>query len=390
MLIGIDASRAVAARPTGTEVYSQRLLSALLELGSSHRFRFYLREAPPTDAFPLAELRVIPLPRLWSHLRLSWELLRHRPDVLFVPAHVLPLAHPAPSVVTIHDLGYLHFPETHPWQQRLYLDASTRWSARHAHHLLADSQATKADLVSYYHVAADRVTVAYPGVDPALAPVRRPEQIAAAKARYGITGDYLLYLGTLQPRKNLQRLIEAYAALLETQGEGAPNLVLAGRLGWLYDELFTRAARLGLAGRVHFCGYVAEEHKAALLSGARAFVFPSLYEGFGLPVLEAQACGCPVLTSDTSSLPEAAGEGALLVAPGDMAAIAAGLARLVADGDLRRSLAARGLENVRRFSWGACARTVLATLEHAAGLGGDLDGEPSAAVERYHKRRARR
>jgi glycosyltransferase involved in cell wall biosynthesis len=362
MLIGIDASRAVAAHPTGTEVYSQRLIQALLALDGSHRFRLYFRSPPPVDAYPGAEQRVIPFPRVWTHVRLSWEVAHRPPDVLFVPAHVLPLVRPRASLVTVHDLGYLHFPGAHPWRQRVYLDLSTRWNARVAAHVLADSQATRADLVAHYGAPPKKITVAYPGRDETLAPVRDPAVIGAAKARYSIAGDYFLYLGTLQPRKNLARLIAAFAAALGDL-DSEPSLVLAGKRGWLYGDLFAQVRRLGLEGRVCFPGYVRDEDKAALLSGALAFVFPSLYEGFGLPVLEAQACGCPVLTSTTSSLPEVAGDAALLIDPADAAAITAGLQRIAVDRALRAALVERGLANVRRFSWTACAQSVLDALE---------------------------
>ena len=360
MLIGIDASRAVTDRPTGTEVYSRRLVQAMLALDSPHRFRLYFRSPPPAGVFPGAELRVMPFPRLWTHARLSWEMVRRPPDVLFVPAHVLPLVHPRASLVTVHDLGYLHFPEAHPWRQRLYLDLSTRWSARAAAHLLADSEATKADLVARYGTPAGKISVAYPGRDPGLAPVRDPGLVEAAKARYGIAGEYFLYLGTLQPRKNLARVIDAFA-----QMKAGTTLVLAGKRGWLYDDLFAQVRRLGLEGRVVFPGYVRDEDKAALLSGALAFVFPSLYEGFGLPVLEAQACGCPVIASTTSSLPEVAGDAALLVDPGDAGAIGGAMERVAKDRGLRGRLIERGLANARRpsFSWNACARTVMDAIE---------------------------
>ncbi|OQY23175.1 MAG: hypothetical protein B6I35_04360 [Anaerolineaceae bacterium 4572_32.2] len=358
MLIGIDASRAVAARPTGTETYSRQLIQALLALDSSHQFRLYFRTAPPADVFPGADARPISFPRLWTHARLSWEMARRPPDALFVPAHVLPLVHPRASLVTIHDLGYLHFPQSHPWRQRLHLDLSTRWSARAAAHLLADSEATKADLATHYGTPLAKITVAYPGYDKTLAPVRDPAAIEAVKARYGINGDYFLYLGTLQPRKNLARLVAAFASL-----QLVPTLVLAGKRGWLYDALFTQARRLGLEGRVLFPGYVPEKDKAALLSGALAFVFPSLYEGFGLPVLEAQACGCTVIASNTSSLPEAAGDGALLVNPTDTAAIGAAMQRVASDAALRDELVERGFANARRFSWAACAQSALDVIE---------------------------
>jgi glycosyltransferase involved in cell wall biosynthesis len=295
-------------------------------------------------------------------------MVQRSPDALFVPAHVVPLVHPPASLVTVHDLGYLHFPQAHPWRQRLYLDLSTRWSVRASAHVLADSAATRADLVSRYGVPPDKITVAYPGHDEGIARVFDSAEIEAVKARHGIGGDYFLYVGTLQPRKNLARLVESFAAFRQgarSMVDRRTLLVLAGKQGWLYDALFKQVHRLGLEGHVCFPGYISDEDKVALMSGARAFLFPSLYEGFGLPVLEAQACGCPVITSTTSSLPEIAGDGALLVEPRDTMAIAAAMERIVSDSALREKLVERGLANVSRFSWIGCARTVLGAVEQS-------------------------
>ncbi len=364
MLIGIDASRAVAEQPTGTEIYSQRLIQELLALESPHHFRLYFRSPPPTNEFPTAELRPIPFPRLWTHLRLSWEMMRHPPDALFVPAHVLPPLHPRDSLVTVHDLGYLHFPQAHPTIQRLYLNLTTRWNAHAAQHILVDSEATKADLISHCATPAQKITVAYPGIDENLAPVRNAKAIAAVKARYGISSDeYFLYLGTLQPRKNLSRLITAFAESSILHSPSSVQLVLAGKRGWLYEELFAQVDQWGLGEQVIFPGYVAEEDKATLLSGATAFLFPSLYEGFGLPVIEAQACGCPVVTSNTSSLHEVAGKAALLVDPTNAAAIAGAMQKVAFNQKLRGKLIESGFANARRFSWATCARIVLDVLE---------------------------
>jgi len=381
MLIGIDASRATIARRTGTETYSRNLIRALIGLGSGHRFRLYTNGAAhvpgisdvPGTLNPDVEIRCIPFPRLWTHIRLSAEMLLHPPDVLFVPAHVLPLIHPRRSVVTVHDLGYLHYPEAHRAADRRYLDWSTRWNGRQATAVLADSQATKDNLVRAYGVDPGRVHVVYLGRDEAFGPVRDADQIAHVRERYGIAGRYFLYVGTLQPRKNLARVIDAFAALA-----GNPalvptlsdvQLVLAGKRGWLYDDLFAQVTRLGLASRVVFPGYVEEADLPALLSGALALVFPSLYEGFGIPVLEAGACGVPVITSNTSSLPEVAGDAALLVDPHDVDAIADAMVRIATDAELRAELDRRGQENVKRFSWEKCARETLAVLEEAAKRG---------------------
>jgi len=389
LVIGVDASRATLGRRSGTENYSLHLIRGLIGLGTGHHLRLYTNGQPRPGLFwegtrpKGVEVRSLPFPRLWTHVRLSIEMFSRPPDVLFVPAHVLPLIHPRRSVVTVHDLGYLYYPDAHRPADRCYLRWSTGWSARHASALLADSAATKADLVRAYGVDPDRVHVVYLGRDEGLAPVRDPGRLAAVREHYGIGGDYLLYLGTLQPRKNLARLIEAFGRLAGQPALEGVQLVLAGKPGWDYHALTALATRLGLASRVLFPGYVAETDLAALLSGAIAFVFPSLYEGFGLPVLEAQACGVPVMTSNNSSLPEVAGDAALFVDPHNVDAIAAAMYRLVTDEGLRAELVRRGLENVKRFSWEKCARETLAVLEAvASGQGPDSQSDRRGRVGR--------
>jgi glycosyltransferase involved in cell wall biosynthesis len=223
--------------------------------------------------------------------------------------------------------------------------------------------------VRAYEVDPGRVHVVYLGRDQAFGPVRDADQIAHVRERYGIVGRYLLYVGTLQPRKNLARVIDAFAGLAGDPALAGVQLVLAGKRGWLYDDLFAQVTRLGLTSRVVFPGYVEEADLPALLSGALALVFPSLYEGFGIPVLEAGACGVPVITSKTSSLPEVAGDAALLVDPHDVDAIADALLRIATDAELRAELDRRGQENVKRFSWEKCARETLTVLEEAARWG---------------------
>ncbi len=363
-LIGIDASRALSDAPTGTEGYSLHLIRALVPLLTPrHRVRLYTRETPPPGHFPpQAEVRVIPFPRLWTHLRLSWEMAAHPPDLLFVPAHVLPPIRPPRTIVTVHDVGYRAFPQAHPRGQRLYLDLSTRWNVAVADFVLADSIATRRDILRFYRPSPRKVAVLYPGFDASLRPVREAAALEAVRRRYAIpAGRYILYLGRIQPRKNLVRVVRAFATVQRRHPD--LSLVLAGPRGWLERPIRAEVARLGLEARVRFPGYIAAADKAALLSGAQGFVYPSLHEGFGFPVLEAQACGTPVLTSNRSSLPETAGEGALLVDPLDEAAIAAGMERLLGDEPLRRRLVALGLANVKRFSWAAAARRLLRWME---------------------------
>ncbi len=372
MHIGIDASRIAVAERTGTERYSVELLGALAQLDRHNQYTLYCNGLPPAlpCVGPNFALRNIPFPRLWTHARLSLELQRHPPDCLFVPAHVVPLLHPAHSIVTIHDLGYLAFPETHTFARRLELHLTTRWSTRAARQLIAISQATRNDLITHYSVAPEKIAVVYHGLGAQFHPITSAATINAVHARYGIRAPYFLYIGTVQPRKNLARLIDAFAQALRAGmtvphpggASGPPHLLLAGKKGWMTAAIEQRAAAAGVAGQVHFTGYVADADLPALLSGALAFVFPSLYEGFGMPVLEAMACGTPVLTSNSSSLPEVAGDAALLVDPHDTDAIASGLTRLATEPALREQLRMRGLARAAQFTWERCAAATLRVL----------------------------
>lgn len=369
MLIGIDASRAAIAQRTGTEAYAYFLIQALLPLAGErgHTVRLYFNQPPNPILFahsPHVEQCVIPFPRLWTHVCLAWELHHHPPDVFFTPAHVIPLSYRRRSVATVHDLGYHHFPEAHTRRQVAYLRWSTRHNGRSAHTVLADSQATKDDLIRFYHTPAAKIAVVYPGVDPALQQASEAE-ITAVCRKHAITRPYFLYIGTLQPRKNLVRLVEAFAtANLPHQ------LVLAGKTGWLSQPIQQTIFNLQspISSQIHLPGFIPDSDKAALLSGATALLYPSLYEGFGFPLLEAQACETAVLAANSSSLPELAADSALLVDPLDTTAIRDGIIRLAADEGLRQTLVAKGRENVKRFGWEKTAVSVLNLLEKAQNL----------------------
>jgi glycosyltransferase involved in cell wall biosynthesis len=264
---------------------------------------------------------VVPLWRLWTHLRFANALAADRPDLLFVPAHVLPIRHPPRSVVTVHDLGFHHFPEAHPTLARLYLEWSTRFAARQASHLIAISACTAADLQRIYGVPAERITVVYEGVDPSFRPIADEAVRRHVARRYDLgLRPYLFALGTLQPRKNLVGLLRALRLVLDA-GHNL-QLVLAGRKGWAMGALETELSRLALGPHVKALGYVPDDDLPALYSGALAYVQPSLYEGFGLTVLEAMACATPVVAANTSSLPEVVGGTGLLIDPNRPASIA--------------------------------------------------------------------
>lgn len=362
MRLAIDASRTTVQRVTGTERYAIRLLQALIALDSGHDIALYFRAAPPPGLFPdhpRVTQRVLPFPRAWTHARFAAALYHDRPDVTFVPAHTLPLRFPGPGAVTVHDLGYRRFPDAHPARQRAYLDLTTRHSARRAAVVLADSAATAADLTHFYGTPPTKIRVVYPGVDAP--PVG---DVAAVRAKYGLPERYFLFLGTLQPRKNIAVIVQSYQRWRSAHPADPAGLVLAGAKGWLYDD--TWAA--GLPG-VTLTGYVDDADRGALYAGALALVFPSLYEGFGFPVIEAMHCGAPVIASNTSSLPELVGDAGLLVDPLDVNAIAAKLARLAASLELRADLAAKGRVRAAQFTWEQAADRALRALEAAARAG---------------------
>lgn len=369
MLLGIDASRAATQKRTGTEAYAYFLIQALIQrtAETNHQLRLYFNQPPPDDLFPAAphiENVVIPFPRLWTHLKLARELQRRPPDVFFTPAHVIPITYFGRSVATIHDLGYHYYPKAHTRRQVAYLNWSTRHNGRRATQIIADSMATKEDLIRLYNVDADKVQVVYPAYDPALKPVTDAQALSAVQQKYGIAAPYLLYIGTLQPRKNLLRLVEAYKALPDY----AHQLVLAGKPGWRSEPILKAIEALepAVRQRIVLPGFVADDDKAALISGAAVLLYPSLYEGFGFPVLEANACGTPVICSNTSSLPEVAEEAALLVAPRNTAEITATIQHLLSTSSLQQHLIYKGFQNIQRFTWEKAAEQTLTVLEQAA------------------------
>jgi glycosyltransferase involved in cell wall biosynthesis len=358
-VIGIDASRLSVGQRTGTETYTYQLLSALARLDVDDPIRLYLNADQPPDLDPpFGESVLMPFPRLWTHGRLSWEMLRRPPGVLFVPAHVVPAIHPR-TVVTIHDLGYLHEGAAHPSAQRRMLDWTTRWSCRAAAHIISISEATKRDLQSAYHVPGDRITVIAHGVDASFHP-RSSAEITAVKQRYQLPSDYLLAVGTIHPRKNYGVLAEALRAV--EQAALPHRLVIAGKRGWLADQVDQAVDASGMRHRVQFIDYVPQADLPALYSGAALFCFPSRYEGFGLPALEAMACGVPAIVSDRGSLPEVAGDAATIVDPTDANALGAAMVKLLRDGAARARLVERGRKRAAAFTWDHTARQTLDVL----------------------------
>jgi len=356
-LVGIDASRGfqAAAPETGTEHYARQVVTRLAAQGGA-RWRLYARPGGANMPEGACVRRLRPA-RLWTHLGLGPELALRPPDALFVPAHVLPLPCRVPAIVTVHDVGFRHFPAAHPWSRRAYLEWSTRRHVRIAARLVADSAATADDLVRLFGADRARITIAPLGALPVAAPPA-PADVAALRARLGLPADarYVLHVGTLQPRKNLPRLIAAFARLAAERPD--LQLVLAGAPGWGDENLGGAATSAGVGARVHLVGYVPRAEVGALYAGAAAVVVPSLHEGFGLPALEAMAHGAPLALASSSSLPEVGGAAALYFPPTDVEAQAAAIARLLDDAPLAARLSAVGRQRAGQFTWDATAARV--------------------------------
>lgn len=363
MKIAIDASRSTVGHLTGTEHYSRQLIHALIQqndkLNSPHDISLYFRDYPASGLFPnsnFVKQKVIPFPRLWTHLRFASSLWVTRPDVTFVPAHTLPYSLPGNAVVTVHDLGYKYFPEAHTPSQVKYLDWSTKHSARRATRILADSQATADDLQKFYNVPDEKIHVVYPGVD-----VPYDKRGWELYAKYKIPLSYFLFIGTLQPRKNIERIIKAFDMWQNGNPDKNIGLVLAGKQGWLFEESWLEGVE-----NVHVTGYIDAEDKGALLRQASALVFPSLYEGFGFPVVEAMHMGTAVIASNNSSLPELTGDAAILVNPESIPEIVASLDLVAGNELIRRKLGIKGMMQAKQFKWETAAKQTLAILEEAA------------------------
>jgi glycosyltransferase involved in cell wall biosynthesis len=311
----------------------------------------------------------------WQHLRLPLppDLLAPRLDVFYNPDFPLPPLAYAPGVCTVHDLSFITVPQCAFPKLRALLLRTVPWALERARLVVAVSEHTRRDLVTLLGVPPQKVRVAANAVNPIFRPVRDANWRAAERRRLGLPECFLLAVGTLEPRKNLVLALEALA-LLRERGQVLP-LVVVGREGWLYEPIYERVETLRLRGQVRFLTDAGDADLLALYNLADVMVFPSLYEGFGLPPLEALACGAVVVCSNTSSLPEVVGDAALLVDPHDASGLERALERALDDTALRRDLAARGPAQARRYTWEASAASVLATLREAAqGPTGDCEG----------------
>ncbi len=366
--VALDAHM-VGEQETGNETYLVNLIRGLAEVDTATSYLLYsphpaaLRACGPLPA-NFAIRRVWPSPApLRIPVGLPARTVRDQADVLHV-TYIAPPVIPAAVVATVHDISFALFPEAFSPRDRWILSTLVPRTLRRAEAVITVSEHSRREIVRQYSTPEDKITVVYQPVSPAFRPIE-PSAVDAVSARFGFARAYILAVGNLQPRKNLSRLLHAYA-MLRQQGAYTGQLVLVGKSKWQGSHLVDLVRRLGLQREVVFTGYVAEDELAALYNGADVFVYPSLYEGFGLPPLEAMACGCPVVASDSSSLPEVIGDAGMTVDPLSTSALAAAIERLLCDDALRQALVGRGLARAEQFSAASFAAATQAVYERAA------------------------
>lgn len=361
MRIAIDAS--TISTQGGPRTYVLGLLEALVRIDQVNEYVVFYNDSAHIGRFTRAREIVLPgkspLARLWrEHVLLPFACVKEKIDLLHCPKSAIPFFSPCPVVVTLHDLIPIKHPETEKFAARAYWRLQIPIAAKRSTFIITDSEHARQEIIADFNVEPARIRVTMLGFNPAMLEPRDSVQGMAIRNRYGLPDTYILYVGTIQPRKNIDSLIEAYACLRQDNNE-APRLVIVGRKGWLYDRLFERISELGLSDEVIFTGFVPDEDLPFIYDGALVFAYLSLFEGFGLPPLEAMACGVPVVVSNTTSLPEVFGDAGYSVMPTDIDAIVSALKTVLDNPETAEKMRKRGLERARTFSWEKCARETL-------------------------------
>jgi glycosyltransferase involved in cell wall biosynthesis len=370
MRLGVNV-HLLSTTHTGIQHYIRALVPELVAQATSHEVVLY--GEPSQLSIPAGrQVQWVPASRplrsgthrvLWEQTVLPRLLNRDRIDVFFSPAFILPMRWHGVGVVTVHDLNFEVSPETiHP-VRRAYLRRITRRSVHRARKVIAISRSTASDITRLYGVPAEKVAVIPYGLDAIFTPENAHTLEPMVRLCYSLPERFLLFVGTLEPRKNLPRLLDAYA--LARQRAELPPLVLVGAPGWQHERISAQAVRLGIRECLVLAGYIPREHLPGVYAAASALLYPSLYEGFGLPPLEAMGCGTPVLASSTSAMPEVVGDAGILADPYSAQAIAEGILRVTQDEPLRRQLVEHALERAKQFRWESAAQSTLRVLEDA-------------------------
>ena len=367
MKIAININELTLSQNTGVKVYTREIVRALGKIDKKNEYILYLNcrdEALPRlyDDFNnfIIKSSKSRLP-FWTYAKLPREIKKDRLNILFMPIQAVPFFKKPKNlkiVVTVHDLAFLIFPDHFTRKDKFLLNFHTKRAIKMADKIIAPSEATKKDIIKFYGVNRDKIEVIWHGVTPPSPPLSEGEN---SKFNY----PYILFVGSIQPRKNIAGLIEAFELVKKSRDEALPRLylVVCGGRGWMADKIYKRAKESEFSSDIVFTGSVSNKERDELYKNALIFVFPSLYEGFGLPVLEAMNYGVPCVVGNNSSLSEIAGENALLVNANDSADIAEKINLLISDSELRKDLSQRGIENAKRFSWNKAAEKMLEVFE---------------------------
>lgn len=353
MVIGIESERANAAAKTGVEHYAKQLILGLAKIDKTNQYRLYLRTKPQAWFKDLPQnfsIKVMPFPIFWTQIRISLEMLMHPVEVLFIPASSMPLFHPKKTVVTVHDLAFMFYPETYTWFQKSLHKFEDFLVKFFAWKVITVSNATKKDFIKIWKVNPEKVITVHHGYDT---PDFSPDEYLELPQKY------ISVLGTIQPRKNIIRLVDAFLSLKLDHPELEHKLVVAGRIGWKPEETMAKLNHPDIL----YLGYITDSQRFQVLKNSSLYVLPSLYEGFGIPILEAFASGTPVATSNISSMPEVAGEAAIYFEPKNENDIKRALKTVLFDQALQDNLREKGYERLKQFSWEKCSKETLQVLE---------------------------
>lgn len=367
MRIAIDAS--TISTQGGPRTYVLGLLDALLRIDHDNDYVVFYNDPIHLGRFPGAKEIVLagktPLARLWrEHVALPLACRRERIDLLHCPKSAIPYFSPCPTVVTLHDLIPLKHPETEKFAAQMYWRLQIPIAARRSDFIITDSEHARREILEDFGLPPDKVKAIMLGFDPQMSMERRGVGGEAVLAKYGLPAEYLLYVGTIQPRKNLDTLIKAFN-ILKQNGTVDHKLVIVGRKGWLYERLFADIKAMNLESDIIFTGFVPDEELPYIYDHARVFAYLSLFEGFGLPPLEAMACGVPVITSNTTSLPEVVGDAGITVPPTDVTAVVAAFEKVLSQPEIARHMQEAGRARAELFSWEAAARQTLVAYRDA-------------------------
>lgn len=362
MHIGIEAERANHSAKTGVEHYAQQLIIHLATLNTDDKYTLYLRSQPQPwfNKLPANfKVKVMPFPKFWTQVRLSWEMLWHAPDLLFIPASALPLIHPRRSVVTVHDTAWVNYPEAFTPFMRQYLHWSTWFAVRSASRVIAVSEATRQDLIKYYQVKPEKVIAVPHGYEvPTMSDAPVSGEVASQ-----LPEKYVLFLSTIQPRKNVIGLIEAFVEMKQEHPELPHKLVIVGKPGWKYEATLEKIKQY--KDMVVYLNHISDNDRWPVYRGADLFVHPSFYEGFGMWLLEAFACGVPTAVSNISSMPEVGGDAALYFDPHSRAEIKNVMLKVLTNPALAKELIERGKKRLLVYSWDRCAKETMEVFKNA-------------------------